>query len=278
MKIGLSFYPVRMDFIGPMVRRADDLGYESCWIGEHLAFPSRYGAAAPFDLKTPLVDPLITLAFVAAQTRRMKVGTSVYIAPLRPPIVAAKLASSLDVLSGGRVLLGLGSGWLRHEFDAIGMPWEHRGARLEEAVHVMRRLWTEERVAHHGRFYHFEEIAFEPKPAQRPLPILLGGETPAALGRAARIADGWVGLVHTPQSAAAVVRELRRLGAADRAFEFTVAAKGVPTLDDLRRFAEAGVHRVNVVAHALAGEVRTAEAALDGLERLAEAVISKLES
>ena len=117
----------------------------------------------------------------------------------------------------------------------------------------MRRLWTEERVTHRGRFYRFEEIGFEPKPARVPVPILIGGDTPAALKRAARSGDGWFGLRYTPESAAARIRELRAMRAGDQPFEITISPETVPDVDDIRRFRDAGRDRLVLVAKALGG-------------------------
>jgi probable F420-dependent oxidoreductase len=279
MKIGLSFFPVRPSFLLPIAQRADELGYDSVWISEHLVFPSEVASRYPYDPavgppspSTPLFDPLLTLAHLAALTQRIQLGTAVYVLPLRHPVVAAKLAATLDVLSGGRAILGVGAGWLEEEFDVIGAPWDHRGSRMEESLQIMRRLWTEPRVAHQGDFYSFDEVGFEPKPARAPVPILIGGETPAALGRAARCGDGWIGLRHTPESAAARVRELGAMRASDRPLEISVESETVPSPDDMRRFADAGVSRLILNARLLAGGAKTLDAALDGLERLAEAM------
>lgn len=193
MKIGLSFFPVRPSFLLPIARRADELGYDSVWISEHLVFPTEIASQYPYDAAvgaplsaTPLFDPLVTLSYLAAQTRTIQLGTAIYILALRHPVMTAKLVATLDALSGGRVILGVGAGWLREEFDAVGAPWDRRGPRMDECVDIMRRLWSEPHVAHHGEFYHFENMCFEPKPERAPVPILIGGESPAALRRAAQ--------------------------------------------------------------------------------------------
>jgi probable F420-dependent oxidoreductase len=285
MKLGLNFFPVRPQFLLPIARHADELGYESLWLGEHLLFPSRidskypYGTLPPPLPSTALFDPLITLTYIAAQTRQIQLATGVYILPLRHPVIAAKLIATLDALAGGRVILGVGTGWLKEEFDAVGAAWEHRGARMEEMIEIMRRLWTEELVAHQGRFYNFEEVGFEPRPARAPVPILIGGETPVALKRAVRCGDGWYGTFHTPEAAATIVRELRAMRGGDRPFEITVSPAGnaVPSLDDVRRFRDAGVDRVTFLGRHLAGGVKTLQAMLDGLERFADTVIRQID-
>jgi len=284
MKVGLVFFPARPQFLVPIARHADELGYESLWLGEHLLFPVKIASTYPYDASvgpplttTPLFDPLITFAYIAAQTKRIQMGTSIYIAPLRHPIVVAKLVATLDALSGGRFILGTGVGWQKEEFDAIEAHWEHRGSRLEEMIEIMRRLWTEQRIVHSGKYYHFEETGFEPKPARAPVPILMGGETPVALKRAAQLGDGWFGLRHNPESAAAIIKRLRDLRSRNGPFEITIeAAPAPPTLDDIRRFRDAGVDRLIFNPKAVAGGQKTLQASLDGLSRFAEAVMSRI--
>lgn len=285
MKIGLIFFPVRPQLMVPIARHADELGFDSLWLGEHLLFPVKIASQYPYDTSlgpplttTPLFDPLITFAYIAGQTKRIQMGTSVYVAPLRHPIVVAKLVATLDALSGGRFILGAGVGWEKEEFDAIGAPWEHRGSRLEEMIEIMRRLWTEERIAHKGKYYQFEEMGFEPKPARTPVPILMGGETPVALKRAARIGDGWFGVRHTVESATAIIKQLRALRDSDAPFEIMMQpVVAPPTLDDIRRFRDAGVDRLAFNPKALAGDKKTLQASLDGLSRFAETVLSRID-
>lgn len=283
MKIGLNFFPVRPQLLVPIARRADELGYESVWIGEHIVFPSKIESTYPYGPElgpplttTPLYDPLITFAFVAAQTRQIQLGTSIYLVNLRHPVVAAKLVATLDALSGGRVLLGVGSGWLEEEYAAVDVPWEHRGPRMEESIEVMRRLWTEERVTHEGRFFRFNEMGFEPKPARAPVPILIGGDTPPALKRAARSGDGWFGLRYTPETAAARIKDLKALRG-DRPIEITVSPDTLPSLDEARRFRDVGVDRLVIIAKFFSGGQKTLEASLDGLDRFADTVMRRID-
>jgi probable F420-dependent oxidoreductase len=276
MKVGLNFFPVRPAFFFPMARRMDELGYDTVWMGEHLVFPTKIESPYPYDTSlgaplpdTPLHDPLITLAAVAAQTRRIHVGTSVYILTLRHPLVAARLAATLDSVSEGRFRFGVGSGWLKEEFAASDQPWEHRGARLEEAVDVMRRLWSEDRVVHEGRFYRFAEVGFQPKPG-KPIPLILGGETEPALRRAARIGDGWTGVDHTPQSAAERVRQLGELRGDRPRLDISVDITALPDRDTLLRFHEAGVDRLIMRNRLFSAADRSLQGALDNLSRFAE--------
>lgn len=285
MKIGLTFFPVRPDFLMPTARRMDELGYDSLWLGEHLVFPTNIESKYPYDTSlgpplpsTPLFDPLITLGYIAAQTTRLQLATGVYVLPLRHPMLTARNVATLDALSGGRTILAVGAGWLKEEFEAVGMPFEHRGSRMEECIDVMRKLWSEKTASHEGRFYRFGEVGFEPKPARNPVPILIGGESPAALRRAAKYGDGWQGLNNTPEQASEYIKTLRELRAGDpRPFEITVAHPAVPTLDELRRYREVGVDRVTLMGRLLSGGVKSLDAMLEGLDRFAGTVMSKLD-
>jgi probable F420-dependent oxidoreductase len=280
MKIGLTFFPVRPEILLPLAQHADRLRYDSIMLGEHLAFPVKITSQYPYNraagqplTTTPLFDPLLTFAYIAGQTQNIQMCTSIYIAALRHPVVVAKLVATLDALSGGRLLFGVGVGWQKEEFDVVGEPWEHRGSRTEEMIHIMRRLWTEARVEHRGKFYQFDEMGFEPKPVRRPVPVLLSGETPIAIKRAARLGDGWIGAQHTVESAAARVKEFRALRGRDDGFEITVSPLWVPSVDDARRFQEAGVHRLMISPAMLMNGPRSLEASLDDLSRFAETVM-----
>lgn len=277
MKIGINFFPIRPAFFYPMVEHMEALGYDSVLMGEHLVFPAAIESRYPYDPglgpplpETPLLDPLITLATVAARTKRMTIGTSIYILTLRHPMIAAKLAATIDVLSQGRFWFGVGSGWLREEFAASAQPWDHRGARLEESVAVMRRLWSEARVSHEGRFYSFDEVAFEPKPPRGTIPVILGGETDPALRRAARIGDGWTGVDHTLETAAERVRQLRELRGDGPPLEISVDVTTVPDRDALLRFRDLGVDGLIMRNRMFTSADRTLQGVLGNLTRFAE--------
>ena len=287
MKIGLTFFPTRPQFMVPMAKRADELGFESIWVPEHLVFPTKVTSQYPYNPEagpplptTPLFDPLIALTYVAAVTSRVQLGTGVYILPLRHPIITARAVASLDVLSQGRVLLGIGVGWLKEELEAVDSDFENRGPRTDEIVEVMRRLWTEPTVAHDGKFYSFPEVGFEPKPVRSPVPILVGGETGPALRRAARIGDGWFGMGHTPDKVRDRVRHLQSLredaGRGGEPLEITVQCAVPPTVENFRKYEDAGVDRVTLSARSFATKGRTVESSVAGLEEFAGEVLSKL--
>jgi probable F420-dependent oxidoreductase len=278
MKFGIALARLHPAFHVEAAVEADRLGYESVWMAEHLVFPVDMAGsphpgddAPPVPPSTPVYDAFSYLNFIAAKTEQVRLGTNVYLLGLRHPFAAARAVQTLDVLSGGRAEVGIGAGWLRSEWRAAGFDPRTRGRRLNEALAVCKRLWSEETVEHHGEFYDFDAVMFEPKPVQRPWPpIHVGGESEAALRRAACNGDGWLGLAHTPESAARIVAELLRLrreaGREDGRFEITVGAE--PTsVTDVRRYEDAGVDRI------IASPWKRSREAIDGLRRFADLVL-----
>jgi probable F420-dependent oxidoreductase len=202
MKFGLAFASsisidgaTALDLCG----RAEATGFESLWGGEHVILPSTIESRYPYtsdgkipaEPDTPIPDPLIWLAFAAAAAPTMRLGTCILIVPQRNPLVLAKELATLDMLSGGRVELGLGVGWLKEEFDALGVPWARRGARNDEYIAAMRALWAGPEVEFHGEFVDFPPVTCSPRPVQDSIPILVGGDTDVAINRAVRLADGY---------------------------------------------------------------------------------------
>ncbi len=254
---------------------AERLGFESVWLPEHLVFPVDMSGSPfpgadhpPVPPQTPVFDVFGALCFYAGKTERIRLGTHVYLMGLRHPFVAARAVQTLDWMSGGRAEVGVGAGWLESECRAAGIDFRARGRRLDESIEVCRRLWSEPEVEHHGEFFDFEPVCFEPKPLQPGgPPIHVGGESPAALRRAARVGDGWLGLHHTPESVTPLVARLRELRG-DRAPLRIIIGGHVETRADLARFAEAGVDRVIVSPWQRSRE------AVDGLRRLADAVLA----
>jgi probable F420-dependent oxidoreductase len=277
MKIGIPLFRLRAEQTAGVARRAEALGFESVWVPEHLVFPthirSRYPYTAdgvpPVTPDAPLLDPLLLLMHVADATSTIRLGTNIYILPLRHPLVTARSVTTLDVLSNGRLTLGVGIGWLAEEFEAVGIEFETRAARTRECVRALRVLWTAAEPEFHGRWARFGPLRFEPKPVQKPHPpVVFGGESEAALRRAAALGDGWYGVGHTPESAAKQVQRLRALlvaaGRADDPFELTVSPGGPLDPDLVRRYADAGVHRLVVLPW------RRGREAEDALARLAD--------
>jgi probable F420-dependent oxidoreductase len=273
--IGIGLGMLHPSAFDAAAEAADRAGFESIWMPEHLVFPIEMAGSPhpgddhpPVPPETPLFDVFAYLAYLAGRTERVRLGTWVYLLGLRHPFVSARAIATLDHVSGGRALVGVGAGWLRQEWQAAGLDPRTRGRRLDEALEVCRRLWTEEVVSFDGRFHAFEPVRFEPKPVQRPHPpILAGGESTAALDRAAGSCEGWIGVSHSPDSAAERVAELRRrLEAKGRdpdAFEYVVGGN-VAGPADVEAYARAGLTRIIV------SPWRRSREAVDGIAALAE--------
>jgi probable F420-dependent oxidoreductase len=185
-----------------LARRAEELGYESWWVGEHVVVPTGPGPR-PMDPTDPMLDPLVHLAYVAAVTEELRLGTGIVILPQRNPLVLAKQVASLDVLSGGRLLLGVGAGWLEAEMSAIGVAMAERGRRTDEYLDAMHALWTEEAPSYHGRYVSFAAVDAHPRPFRPDGPhIVVGGHSPAAFRRAVAHGHGWFGNGSSPDDLA----------------------------------------------------------------------------
>ena len=219
MKFGIALGALNSHFHVDATDEAERLGYESVWLPEHLVLPVRMSRSPhpgdehpPVPPTTPVFDAFAYLGFLAGRTRHVRLGTHVYNLGLRHPFISARAVQTLDVLSDGRVEFGIGASWLEEEWRAVGLDFDTRGRRVDEAIEVCKRLWTEPEVAHDGEFFRFDAVAFEPKPMQQPWPpILIGGESGAALRRAARAGDGWIGMGHTFESAVGQIARLREL-------------------------------------------------------------------
>lgn len=213
-------YGAFLPHIGPLARgdvmtnirttaqNAEALGFDSVWAGDHIVIPvdiaSRYPYTAtgsfPMNPKEPLLEPLTVLSFVAACTTKIRLGTAVLVLPHRNAVVTAKTIATLDVLSGGRVILGVGVGWMEEEFNAVNASFTDRGPLSDEAVAVMKELWTSDHPRFNGKFHRFPEVACEPRPVQKPHPpIWIGGHTGPALRRIVEYGDGWAAVVFSPQ-------------------------------------------------------------------------------
>jgi probable F420-dependent oxidoreductase len=182
-----------------IAERAEALGFDALWTADHLVLPIESSSFYPYlpgmqvrpDARHAFIDPLIALAGIAARTSRIRLGVSVYLAALRHPIVAAKLVASLDQMSGGRVVLGVGAGWVPEEYETLGIEFSQRGKLLDEHLEAMRALWSQDHPHYQGKRYRFDNIGFEPKPVRGHVPIWIGGNSRAARRRAARLGDGW---------------------------------------------------------------------------------------
>ena len=219
---------------------------------------------------TPVFDAFTYLGFLAGRTEHLRLGTHVYNLGLRHPFVAARAVQTLDLVSGGRAEFGIGASWLEQEWVAAELDFHTRGRRVDEALAVCKRLWTEDQVAHDGEFFRFDAVAFEPKPLQQPWPpILVGGESDAALRRAARLGDGWIGMSHTFESAAVAIERLHALreeaGRSEERFEVCLGGQ-VESAADVARWEELGVTRLMISPWGRSPE------AVDGIRDFADLV------
>ncbi|NQZ99526.1 MAG: LLM class F420-dependent oxidoreductase [Myxococcales bacterium] len=261
MKLGLSLFATSPETFAQIAKRAEEVGFESVWIPEHLVFPAELPATYPYSKDgrapvrpgTPLYDPWVTLAFVASATKTIRLGTSVYVLPLRHPLVTARAVTTLDLLSGGRTILGFGVGWLQEEFEIVGEQFPKRGRRSDEIIEILKKLWSEKIIDHHGEFYDLGPLRFEPKSVQKPHPpIVIGGESRAALRRAARLGDGWIGV--GGQSLDELARTVEQLRAFRKEFgreaeplEITTGSRQLANDPDaVEKYREIGVTRLNL--------------------------------
>ena len=235
---------------------AEALGYDSVWVGDHIVTPlniaSKYpytaSGAFPLDPQAPILEPLTVLSFAAACTTKIRLGTAVLVLPHRNAVVTAKTVATLDVLSGGRVILGVGVGWMEEEFQVLNAPFADRGPLSDESVAVMKELWTSDNPRFSGRFHTFSELRCEPRPVQHPHPpIWLGGHTGPALRRIVEYGDGWAAVVFSPDEFAERLDKLKeRAAKAGRdmsTITLCVSPRGKrpeAIVDDIPRYQELG--------------------------------------
>jgi probable F420-dependent oxidoreductase len=252
MKFGLfeiNMHPcITPTAIATVARAAEQAGFESFWGGEHIVLPD---PAVRFPPDRVIVDLIATIAFAAAHTRKLRFGTGIILLPQRNPLVLAKEIASVDVLSEGRLILGLGIGSIEQEFKALGIPFENRGPRAEEALAAMKAIWTMDKAEYHGKYFSFSGVRAEPRPVQKPYPeIVWGGRTAYAFSRTARLGSGWYGYDLSLEETAQMIESLRkacaRHGRKMEEIEVSITPKAQPKLDrDLaQRFADLGVGRL----------------------------------
>lgn len=230
---------------------AEAAGFESVWTAEHVVLPDPQPPESPIPASDPFIHPAVALACIAARTQSIRLGTGVIILPQHNAVVLAKEYASLDVVSGGRLIFGLGTGYIPQEYAACGIPFAERGARADEGIRVLCDLWTSPKPRFTGRFYDYANIDAHPRPLQRPHPpIVVGGMTPPAFRRAAAMGNGWYGFGLDPGATAKSVAALRAAAdeigrpAALGPLEISItppAELDAKTLDEYRA---AGVHRL----------------------------------
>jgi len=254
MKFGVHLGSVNAKFWSQVAEEADRLGFESVWVPEHVVVPldasgsPHHGSEQPpIPSNIPIYDALGMLCFLAARTSRIRLGTNVFNLGLRHPFLTARAATTVDVLSGGRLELGIGASWLHSEWTAMGLDFDGRGRRIDECIDICRRLWSEATIEHHGDNFDFGPTAFEPKPVQQPLPLHIGGDGAAALRRAATVGTGWMPMNHALGDLPPSIERLRKLteAAGRQMVEVTVGGE-IATEDHLEAYARAGVDRVIV--------------------------------
>jgi probable F420-dependent oxidoreductase len=258
---------------------AQRLGFATIWAPEHVVLVEQYASRYPYTsgefpgpANAAIADPFPTLAYVAACTSTIRLATGICIVPEHNPVVLAKTIATVDRLSGGRFILGVGIGWLAEEFQALGIPFERRAQRTRDYIEAMRKLWTEERSTHHGEFVSFTNVFSYPKPAQaKGVPVWFGGESAPALRRVAEYGDGWLGFKLSPEAAAAKIRrieELLKSYGRKRSDVYLAASPYTDPIkpDDLKRYRDAGVEEVALL---ITQRTRTEEEVVTCLEQMA---------
>ncbi len=258
LKVGVNIVFVQPEAVVRISQAAEQMGYESVWSGEHVALPQKedwwkeypavraageagHAKLVPFKPETPFLDPMIVLASIASATTKIRLGIGIYLLALRNPVLAGRTIASLDVMSGGRLDLGVGLGWTPHEYTITEQRWEDRAGRMDEMIACLRALFEQENPEFHGKAFDFDPIGFRPKPVQSPLPIHIGGSSQAAVRRAARLGTGWYGGVdYIP----AIKAELAKVGRQNEPFEYSsLSMAGPMAREELERMKEAGAER-----------------------------------
>jgi probable F420-dependent oxidoreductase len=234
-----------------VAKAAEAAGFESVWTGEHVVLPDPQVPPSPLPPSYPLLDPAVSLAYIAAHTTTIRLGTGIIILPQRNPLVLAKELTSVDVVSNGRLIFGLGIGYLKPEFDALGIPFDKKGARSMDYLQAMKAVWAQEKPAHHGEFVAFSGIQALPQPVQKPHPpVVIGGHTKEAFRRAVQHANGWYGfaldLEKTTECLAGLKKAAQEVNRPTSLGSLDISITPGPTLDlDLvKRYADLGVHRL----------------------------------
>ena len=265
MKFGLRYCNTGPFIDGPraieLVQAGEAAGFESAWTVEHTVVPANYDSPYPYspDGKMagghddiPLPDPLMWMAYVAGVTSSIKLATGILILPQHNPVITAKQVATLDAMSGGRVLLGIGVGWMREEFEAIGASFDDRGVRTDEYVAVMRELWTADKPTFHGQFVNFDETYCRPQPAQGSVPIIVGGDTKFAARRAGRLGDGYFPARGAPQELLDLARSTAEEHGRDPE-QIEITTQLPDDLDEIPALAARGVSRLLVPVSPMAG-------------------------
>lgn len=286
MKVGII--PVNVGYtaveqVVAVARAAEKAGFESAWTFEHVMVPAHYDSRYPYSASGKMgiapevnfIDPLIALATIAAHTRTLRLGTGVNILPQSNPLLLAKQAASLDLVSGGRFMLGVGIGWLEEEFRAMGVPFEHRGARFDDYIAGMQKIWSGELVEHRSAHLDWSGFKSYPLPVQKPFPVIIGGSKGKVWQRIAKYGTGWYAPCESAEDLTAMLPQLR--GACDEVgrdfagIEITAMWRPELGIDRIRALRDAGAHRV--VARMIPDPRKNL---LEEIARVGEEVIARL--
>jgi probable F420-dependent oxidoreductase len=304
MKFGMSLSGLGARHYPEVAAVAEENGFDSVWMPEHLIFPAEMPAFysytpdgyPPMHSDTPSFDPFVVLGGVATRTSTIRLATGIFILPLRNPVMVARSVVTLDRMAGGRVVLGIGVGWMPDEFEIVGEDFRNRGARTDEMIDLMRQLWSEDTIEFHGTFYDIPPVRFFPKPVNKQLgiPIVVGGTSPGALRRAGRLGQGWMhhAQIHVSlysgeenpgtteedfaeltEHMAVINRHREEAGRADEPFEFVVGMGAAP--DRIRRVEEMGATTCTVGPSA-AGLRGTKDGFIDWIKRFADEVLTSV--
>ena len=282
MKFGIMFANtgpfIQPDGLTLLAQTAEEVGVESLWAVEHVVVPMGYESTYPYSKdgkmpgseEAPIPDPLVWLTYAAAVTKKIKLATGIIILPQRHPFYIAKEAATLDMLSGGRFMLGVGVGWLEEEFKALNVPFKQRGAITDESIGALRDLWSEGASEHKGEHYAWPSVESNPKPLGGKVPIIIGGHSKASARRAARFGDGF--FPARPDKLEECLAELKaecsRIGRDPG--EIEISTGSIPTLDEVKRLEDMGVSRFTFGPPGY-----TPHALREGLEKLGNELISK---
>ena len=257
MKFGTFITSLRPDRITTNIRKAEEVGMESAWIGEHLILPVNYTSKYPYTPDgrfpappdVPFHDPMLALAFAAAVTSQIRLATGIFVVPLRKPVETAKAVASLDVLSNGRVIFGVGIGWFAEEFAAAGASFQDRALRTREYIELMKALWTQDDPVYEGKTFSIKGVRFNPKPMQKPHPpIVVGGTSELAIKRAVRYGDGWYAVARSMEETQSLISQLKaqeRAVGRTKPVEITLSLRTGHnlTVDEGKQLTELGVAR-----------------------------------
>jgi probable F420-dependent oxidoreductase len=266
------------DVAARVAQAAEAAGFESVWTGEHVVLPDPQAPPSPLPPLYPLLDPAVALAFIAAHTKKVKLGTGIIILPQRNPLVLAKELASVDVVSGGRLIFGLGIGYLKAEFDALGAPFDQKGPRSMDYLQAMKAVWTQEKPTYQGQFVSFKDIQARPQPVQKPHPpVVIGGHTKEAFQRAVQYGNGWYGFALDVDAAAKCLTGLKDAAqkvqrpAALGPLEISITPGPQLDLDMAKRYADLGVQRLIPFRRA-----KTEQELLDFVGQTRDTLIGKL--